>query len=95
MIHNEMEALLVTTLHKGVFFGYGVFSDSPNIKLERARMAVYWPAEIKGVLGLASAGPLKGSRIGPAAPELWLRDVTSVAKVSPAAVKNWEKAPWQ
>jgi hypothetical protein len=89
------KALIVTTAHKGVFFGYGEPSDNPTITLENARMCVYWPQETHGVLGLASLGPIKGSRISPAAPSVILRDVTAVMEVSPAAQVNWEKGIWQ
>ena len=95
MTTTEEQALLVTTAHRGVFFGYGVPSDGPTITLKRARMCVYWPAEVRGVLGLTVTGPLGGSKVGPAAPEIMLRDVTAVATCSPAAAAAWEKAPWK
>ncbi len=88
------KALLVTTLHRGVFFGYGKPSDAPTIKLERARMCVYWTTEMKGVCGLAARGPQPGCKIGPSVPEIILRDVTSVMAVSDEAAKNWEKEIW-
>jgi hypothetical protein len=89
-----MVPLVVTTVHRGVFFGYGTPSDAETIRLERARMCVYWPAANKGVMGLASEGPAKGSRIGPQVPAVTLRNVTSVMEASPAAVEAWEKGPW-
>lgn len=87
---------MVTTEHRGVFFGYGDYAKAaePTIELKKARMAVYWPQDTYGVLGLANAGPGKGARISPAAPVLILRDVTSVAQVSDTAVTAWESAPW-
>jgi len=89
------QALIVTTVHKGVFFGYGEpMTDSPTIKLERCRMVLYWPPETKGILGLATEGPLKGSRVGPAAPSIILRDVSAIIGVSEAAIAAWERAPW-
>ncbi len=88
------QALVVTTQHGGVFFGYGVPSDAPTIRLEKARMCVAWPAEDKGVLGLASDGPMKGARVGPAVPAITLRDVTSVMEVTDKAAKAWEAQPW-
>lgn len=91
---NGKVALLVTTAHRGVFFGYGVRTDDKIIRLERARMCLYWPAENKGVLGLGTMGPVKGSRVGPAVPAITLQDVTSVVEVSPEAGEAWEKAPW-
>lgn len=89
-----MKPLLVTTSHRGVFFGYGEPSDAPTIRLERARMCVYWPESQRGVLGLASFGPQDGARIGPAVPVITLRDVTSVTECSDQAVPRWEAGPW-
>lgn len=86
-------AVLVTTAHKGVFFGYTNDYSGKSIDLRAARNCVYWPTEQKGFLGLASDGPVKGSRIGPAA-DLLLHDITSVAKVTEAAEKAWLSAPW-
>ena len=86
-------AVLVTTSHRGVFFGYADKTDGETIKLRGARNCLYWPAEQKGFLGLASVGPVNGSRIGPAA-DIELRDITCVAECTDAATAAWEKAPW-
>lgn len=93
MTEKKERAVLVTTAHKGVFFGYAKDTDGAIIKLRAARNCLYWPAEQKGFLGLASEGPVKGARVGPAA-DLELRDITSVAICTPQAVEAWEKAPW-
>ena len=90
----KTKALLVTTSHKGVFFGYGAPSAEATIKLERARMCVYWSTACHGVLGLAANGPTSNCKVGPAVPAITLRDVTSVTEVSEIAVKAWEKEPW-
>lgn len=87
-------AVLVTTVHKGVFFGYATDTSGATIKLRSARCCVYWPPSAKGFLGLASDGPPSGSKVGPAA-DLELRDITSVAEVTDAAMKAWEAAPWR
>lgn len=79
--------VLVTTAHRGVFFGYAENTDGTTIKLTRARNCVYWSADVKGFLGLAANGPTNGCRIGPAA-DLELRDVTSVSEVTAAAVEK-------
>lgn len=86
-------AVLITTVHKGVFFGYATETDGNTIALRSARNCIYWPAENKGFLGLASEGPVKGARVGPAA-DIEIRDITCVAECSDAAVKAWEQAPW-
>lgn len=86
-------AVLVTTAHRGVFFGYATETDGAIIKLRAARNCIYWPTGQKGFLGLAVKGPIQGSRIGPAA-DLELRDITSVAACTAEAAEAWEKAPW-
>ena len=90
-----MIPLVVTTQHRGVFFGYGVPTHESTIRIERARMAVYWSADVKGVLGLAAGGPTKECKIGPQIPAITLRDVTSVMEVSEDAAKKWETGPWK
>lgn len=87
--------LVVTTAHKGVFFGYGTPSDASTIRIEKARMCVYWSSDVKSVLGLAATGPSKSCKIGPAAPALTLRDVTSVMEASKDAAEKWESGPWK
>lgn len=90
-------ALVVTTEHKGVFFGYGyghISGANRSIRLERARMCVYWSADVKGVVGLASGGPTKGCRVGPEAPAITLYGVTSVMEVSQEAEKQWQLQLW-
>lgn len=87
-------AVMVTTVHRGVFFGYASSTDGDTIRLERARMCVYWSADMRGVLGLASMGPSATCRISPAA-TVTLRNITAVVEVSPEAVFMWEKSPWQ
>lgn len=85
--------VLVTTIHRGVFFGYATDTSGTTIHLRRARCALYWSAEVRGFLGLAATGPTANCRIGPAA-DIELRDVTSVTEVTPEAVAAWEAAPW-
>jgi hypothetical protein len=91
---QEERAVLVTTSHRGVFFGYATETDGATIALRAARNCIYWPSENKGFMGLANMGPLKGARVGPAA-DIELRDITSVALVTDAAVAAWESAPWK
>jgi hypothetical protein len=87
--------VLVTTEHRGVFFGYADSTDGETILLKRARLCVYWSADVKGFMGLASSGPTKGCRIGPAVEGgITLRKITAVVEVTPEAVAKWEAAPW-
>ena len=85
--------VIVTTTHRGVFFGYAGNTDGETIVLKRARLCVYWSADVKGFMGLAAGGPTKGCRIGPAA-DITLRNITSVIEVSTHGVKAWESEPW-
>jgi hypothetical protein len=90
---NRERAVLVTTAHRGVFFGYATETDGETIALKRSRLCVYWSADVKGFMGLASTGPTSRCRIGPAA-DITLRSITAVAEVTPEAVRAWESAPW-
>lgn len=90
---KKERAVLVTTAHRGVFFGYATDTDGATIQLRAARNCVYWSSDSKGFIGLASHGPTRGARVGPAA-DLQLRDITSVAEVSSEAAQRWESAPW-
>jgi hypothetical protein len=85
--------VIVTTAHRGVFFGYASDTTGETIVLKRARLCLYWSADVKGFMGLASAGPTSGCRIGPQA-DITLRSVTAVLEVSAQAVAAWESAPW-
>lgn len=89
--------VLVTTKHRGVFFGYlkAKAAKPEAITLDRARMCVYWSTDVRGVMGLASGGPTKGCRVTHALTEsVTLYDVTMVAECSEAAAEAWEKGPW-
>jgi hypothetical protein len=86
-------AVMVTTAHRGVFFGYADETDGEIVKLKRARLCIYWSADMKGFMGLAANGPSKSCKIGPPA-DIELRAITAVVSVTPDAVAKWEAAPW-
>lgn len=86
-------AVLVTTEHRGIFFGYATATDGDVIKLRACRNVLYWSADVRGFLGLAKDGPSSKCRIGPQA-DFQARKVTGVAEVTPAAVARFEAAPW-
>lgn len=86
--------LVVTTKHKGVFFGYGVYAGEEITVLENARMVVYWSPDTKSVVGLAANGPSKSCRISPAVPSITIRDVTAGIVCSADAAAKFEAAPW-
>lgn len=91
---TKLRPVLVTTLHRGVFFGFTSAKQGAEIvKLERCRNVLQWTAESKGFLGLAANGPKQGARLGPAALSVELRNVTSVTGMTPAAGATFESFP--
>jgi hypothetical protein len=93
MTDSKERAVVVTTAHRGVFFGYAEDIDGAIIKLRSARNCVYWSSDVKGFMGLAATGPDKSCKVGPAA-DISLRNITSVMECSPEATTAWESAPW-
>lgn len=86
--------VIVTTKHRGIFFGYATDVSGEVIDLRAARNCLYFGRPTKGFIGLASTGPIGDSRVGPAA-DIQLRDITAVVKCTDEAVKVWESAPWK
>ena len=87
------KAILVTTAHRGVFFGYAKEDEGETIKLRSGRNVVYWGSSMKGFLGLAAIGPDATCKVGPAA-DIQLRNITSVSNVTDEAIAKFEAAPW-
>lgn len=86
-------AVVVTTEHRGVFFGYATNTSGKTIKLRGARNAYYWKCT-GGILELGESGPKEGSRIGARA-DIELRNITAVIECTPAAITAWKKARWE
>lgn len=92
---SNVKHFVVTTQHKGVFYGTGTGEVKDKATtLKDARMCVYWSSSVKSVVGLASDGPDRQCKISPPAPSVYLTDVTGVFECSEEAVKAWEKQPW-
>ncbi len=89
--------VVVTTEHRGVFFGNldGSNPESKVVTITDAQMCVFWTADVQGVVGLATAGPSKSCRVTPAAPKITLQGVTAVMEATPEAAEAWRKRPWQ
>jgi len=88
-----MKAILITTLHRGVFFGFVPANQDMNAKtmaLKDARCAIYW-ATTRGVAELASVGPNSKSRIGDRANIAAIHDITAVWECTPEAVAAWTR----
>jgi hypothetical protein len=94
--NSERLFVVVTTDKRGVFAGYGpaAAESDGSIRLEEAQMCVYWTSEVKGVLGLAATGPVKGCRIGPTVPAIVLNGVTAVMETTAQSEKQWKAQPW-
>lgn len=86
--------VLVTTAHRGVFFGWldPAESNARSIWLDKCRNCIFWAASVGGFLGLAKTGPDDQCRIGAEAPRVLLHDITSVSMVTDAAAEAWAKA---
>ena len=93
MSETKERHVLVTTAHRGVFAGYATDTSGETILLRRARICVYWSADMKGFMGLAHTGPSASCKIGPPA-DITLRNITAVVEVTGEATQRWEDAPW-
>ncbi len=94
---STKKPVIVTTEHRGVFFGY-VENDSElpiSVELSGVRNCVYWSQQTKGVLGLAAKGPNSDCRIGPKIPDAKIWKVTGVFACTPEATEAWEQGPWK
>jgi Domain of unknown function (DUF6948) len=85
--------VLVTTVHRGVFFGYLTGKAGKTVTLKNARNCIYWSSDVRGFIGLAVTGPSNSCRIGPRA-DIELNDVTSIVSVTTEAAARWEAQPW-
>jgi hypothetical protein len=94
-VGSKSKAVVVTTEHRGVFFGYAEGpAQAGKITLTDAQMCVYWSPETRGVLGLGAGGPQQGSKVTAAVPSIDLEKVTAVMDCTPEAEDAWKKQPW-
>jgi hypothetical protein len=94
---ETQQPVLVTTAHRGVFFGYlvGVPSKA-QVVIDKARNVTYWDASVRSFLGLASQGPSSKCRVSAAAGAAsTLYDITGVFVCTPKAVDKFEQGPWR
>ena len=90
------QPVIVTTEHRGVFFGY-INPDTIHhdvVALAGARLCVYWSRDMQGFMGLASKGPSKDCKIGPATDIPSLRSITGIFAVTKKAEEKWTSATW-
>jgi len=97
MAAKKKQHAVVTTEKRGVFFGEVVKHDMEKrlATLKEAQMCIYWSKETKGVLGLASKGPQKGSKVTPVIPQLEVNEVTAVMVATEGAIKAWRTGIWE
>ena len=91
------QPLVVTTEYRGVFFGYGdpdTLTADKRLRLEDAQICLYWSADVKGVLGLASKGASKDCRVSAPIPAITLEKVTSIMETTKEAEKAWKTCPF-
>jgi len=88
---DEKQAVIVTTKHRGVFFGYidPAKLTSTTVALSDARMAIRW-GTTQGVQQLAATGPTADSKVGAKCDIPVLHDVTAVFAVSSEAQAKWD-----
>lgn len=87
--------VLVTTEHRGVFFGFlqSYDKEAKTAIITSAQCCIIWRG-VKGFIDLAVNGPGPRCRVTPAAPEMTIEKVTSVVKCTKESVKAWEACPW-
>jgi hypothetical protein len=88
---------VVTTAHRGVFFGFlapGADRAAKTVELTGSQMCVYWSSDVQGVLGLAASGPTTRCKVTRPVPRITLQDVTAVTDATGEAVKAWQDRPW-
>lgn len=95
--------VIVCTDKRGVFFGYvpehitdaEMLAPGAIVRIQRARMAVYWSKAVRGVLGLAWSGPSAECRISRPA-SITVAGIHCVLDVENyGAVERWEAGPWK
>ena len=87
--------VVVCTDKRGVVFGYCDDASARPIILTKARMCLYWSAEVGGVFGLGEKGPTKDCKISAVLGKVSLEGVTAIFSVEPSAEKAWNDAKVQ
>ena len=96
MGNEKKQGVVVTTSHRGVFFGYleEELDGGKTVVISNVRNCISWTSSIRGFVGLAATGPNAECRVSPSAPRMKLQYVTGAIECSEEAVAAWEKGPW-
>ena len=95
MEEKKERPVIVSTAHRGIFFGYTSETGEPeNLTLSRARMIVYHSRDSHGFIGIANRGPGKEAKVSPSVARLGLRNVTAIVDATPEAAAACEAEPW-
>lgn len=96
--HAGLVPVVVTTEHRGVFFGYvdqaSFETHVKTVQMQSVRVVTVWTKEMHGFLGLTVIGPSGSCHVSPGCIEGKIHDVTGVWRCTPQAVKAWEAEPW-
>jgi hypothetical protein len=84
----SLRPVIVTTEHRGVFFGYAGDTSGPVVELRDAHMAIRF-GTTRGLMELAETGPTSRSKISAKA-DIQVRKITAVLEVSETARKAWD-----
>lgn len=93
---DKKHYVLVTNTHRGIYFGELIELKKNRAVLKNARHCFYYSAgsEARGTFSLATHGPQKGSKIGPALSRMTILDVATVSDCTEEAVALWLDSSW-
>ncbi len=97
MAKKKLQTVVIWTKSRPWLVACGdlVSRDGDTVTLRNARMACYYDASTRGVLGLASTGPGSSSRVSGACEAVTIGGVEGVAVASEAAIAAWRSQPWR
>jgi hypothetical protein len=81
--------VIVTTTHRGVFFGWATNTNGDIIHLRRCRMCIAW-GTTRGFMQLAESGPTSTTRLSAPA-DIEIRGITSVTEVTADAADRMDR----
>lgn len=92
MTKRKMKPVIITTSHRGVFYGHIPATtkiSAETVKMKGAKMAIYW-GTTKGLFELANTGPTDKSKISLPA-DMEVNAITAIIDVTPEAEAAWSQ----